>query len=66
MPRYVSSECKLSYILLGVATFPYTHTAAHVAEAKDTLIGEWGITGKVTCMVTDGAANMVACVEKGH
>ncbi|KAK7916321.1 hypothetical protein WMY93_012082 [Mugilogobius chulae] len=25
---------------------------------------EWGITNKVTCMVTDGAPNMIACVRE--
>ncbi|MGL5596557.1 MAG: hypothetical protein ACRDDA_00215, partial [Aeromonas sp.] len=61
--HYVTSEWKLSSILLGVAKFPKTHTAAHIAEAKATLMREWSISGKVSCMVTDGAANMVACVE---
>lgn len=57
----VTAEWKLSSILLGVAKFPKTHTTVHIAEANATLMGEWGISGKVSCMVTDGAANMVTC-----
>lgn len=47
-------------MVLVVCKFPKTHTAAHLAEATDVLMGEWGIKGKVTGLVTDCAANMIA------
>lgn len=43
---------------------PITHTAQNIACVKASLMEEWGITNKkVTCMVTDGAPNMVACMR---
>ncbi|KAK0139038.1 Zinc finger BED domain-containing protein 1 [Merluccius polli] len=44
--------------------FPQSHTAENIARVKASLMEEWGITNKVTCMVTDGAPNMVACVRE--
>lgn len=35
----------------------------NIAAVKNAFMEEWGIRSKVECMVTDGAANMVACVN---
>ena len=43
--------------------FPESHTAVNLAAAKHATMEEWGIRSKVACMVTDGAANIVACVN---
>lgn len=33
----------------------------NLASVKTKLMEEWGITNKITCLVTDGATNMIAC-----
>ncbi|XP_032428200.1 zinc finger BED domain-containing protein 1-like [Xiphophorus hellerii] len=62
--HFVEENEKLSSVLLGVQAFPQSHTAENIACVKASLMEEWGISGKVTCMVTDGAPNMVACVRE--
>ncbi|XP_032428162.1 zinc finger BED domain-containing protein 1-like [Xiphophorus hellerii] len=62
--HFVEENGKLSSVLLGVQAFPQSHTAENIACVKASLMEEWGISGKVTCMVTDGAPNMVACVRE--
>ncbi|CAJ1052271.1 zinc finger BED domain-containing protein 1 [Xyrichtys novacula] len=59
--HFVDERTRLSSVLLGVQVFPQSHTAENIARVKASLMEEWGITNKVTCMVTDGAPNMVAC-----
>ncbi|XP_034397254.1 zinc finger BED domain-containing protein 1-like [Cyclopterus lumpus] len=62
--HFVGENTKLSSVLLGVQAFPQSHTTENIARVKASLMEEWGITNKVTCMVTDGAPNMVACVRE--
>ncbi|KAK9521488.1 hypothetical protein VZT92_021289 [Zoarces viviparus] len=62
--HFVGEKTTLSSVLLGVQAFPQSHTAVHIARVKASLMEEWGIVNKVTCMVTDGAPNMVACVRE--
>ncbi|XP_016320206.1 zinc finger BED domain-containing protein 4-like isoform X1 [Sinocyclocheilus anshuiensis] len=59
--HFVDSNTCLNSVLLGVLKFPQAHTAENVAHLKASLMEEWGITNNVTCLVTDGAANMIAC-----
>ncbi|XP_028428641.1 zinc finger BED domain-containing protein 4-like [Perca flavescens] len=59
--HYINADDKLSTILLSVGKFPERHTAANIAATKTSVMEEWGIQGKVRCLVTDGAANMLAC-----
>ncbi|XP_054635140.1 zinc finger BED domain-containing protein 4-like isoform X1 [Dunckerocampus dactyliophorus] len=64
--HFITEEVQLSTVVLGVQKFPQTHTAAHLAEAKDVLMEEWGIKWKVTGLVTDCAPNMIACANLLH
>ena len=50
--------------MLGVLHFPAVHTAANLAKVKSALMSQWGLTNKITCLVTDGAANMGACARE--
>nr|XP_033962438.1 zinc finger BED domain-containing protein 4-like [Pseudochaenichthys georgianus] len=59
--HFVDDNTRLNSVLLGVQQFPHTHTAENLARVKASLMEEWGITDKVTCLVTDGAANMISC-----
>ena len=68
MDAYLALTCQaidasttLGSTVLGVVYFPDNHTAVNLATVKTSLMEEWGIGAKVTCLVTDGAANMLAC-----
>lgn len=61
--HYVDDSAKLATVLLGVLPFPVTHTALHITAAMRSLMEEWGTEGKVTSIVTDAGANMVASVR---
>ncbi|KAL0165720.1 hypothetical protein M9458_037564 [Cirrhinus mrigala] len=62
--HFITEEIQLSTILLGVKKkIPRFHIAAQIAEAKDTLMAEWGIRDKVRSLITDAAQNMVACAN---
>lgn len=55
--HFIDSKEKLM-VLLGVGKFP-----ASLAAVKTSLIEEWGIQSKFRCLVTDAAANMMACAN---
>lgn len=59
--HFIGEDHVLNTVLLGVQHFPESHTAANLAAAKAALMEEWGIRHKTTCLVTDAAANMIAC-----
>ncbi|XP_077097966.1 E3 SUMO-protein ligase ZBED1-like [Siphateles boraxobius] len=61
--HYVDDSVKLATVLLGVLPFPELHTAVNISAAMRSLMEEWGIEGKVTSIVTDAGANMVASVR---
>ncbi|KAJ4932479.1 hypothetical protein JOQ06_010900 [Pogonophryne albipinna] len=61
--HYVDDSAKLATVLLGVLPFPEAHTAVNITAAMRSLMEEWGTEGKVTSIVTDAGANMVASVR---
>lgn len=62
--HFVDASTSLNSVVLGVQHFRQSHTAINLASAKKELMSQWGISEKVTCMVTDGAANMAACARE--
>lgn len=75
MDSYLAVTCHFVYedhlasSVLGVKHMKEAHTADNLAAAHTALMEEWGIKEKVKCIVTDGAANMIACMkkrDKGH
>ena len=62
--HFINDTHTLSTVLLGVQKFPQAHIAANLAAAKASIMEEWGITSKVTCVVTDATANMIACTRE--
>ncbi|XP_030584252.1 zinc finger BED domain-containing protein 1-like [Archocentrus centrarchus] len=58
--HFVGADEQLSTTLLGVHPFPRSHTAENIAAVVQELMVEWGIGGKVRCLVTDAAQNMTA------
>ena len=61
--HYISEEDTLNTTVLGVEHFPLNHTADNLAHAMTQIIQEWGIKHKVSCLVTDAAANRKACAR---
>lgn len=57
--HFITEEVQLSTVKKSLQS----HTAAHIANTKDTLMAEWGIRDKVRSLVTDAAPNMVACAK---
>lgn len=62
--HFIDESTSLQSVVLGVLHFPEAHTAESLAKVKAALMSEWGITQKVTCLVTDGAANMGVCAKE--
>ena len=58
--HYINENMQLCTSVLGVQHFPQRHTADNLARVKRGMMDEWAITNKVTCIVTDAAANMIA------
>lgn len=48
----------MATVLLGVRHFPEAYTAQNISVITASLMAEWGIRDKVTCIVTDAAPNM--------
>nr|XP_055070155.1 E3 SUMO-protein ligase ZBED1-like [Misgurnus anguillicaudatus] len=61
--HFINEEDKLCTTLLDVQHFPKCHTAENLATGHMKIMEEWGIKDKVKCLVTDAAANMIACVR---
>uniref|UniRef100_A0A3P9JS10 Zinc finger protein 37 n=1 Tax=Oryzias latipes TaxID=8090 RepID=A0A3P9JS10_ORYLA len=61
--HYVLENSKLATVLLGVLPFPQNHGPADVADAQRTLMAEWGLEGKVKCLVSDTTPTMVAVAD---
>ncbi|CAM4569352.1 unnamed protein product [Leuciscus chuanchicus] len=53
--HYIDDSYKLNTVLLDVEKFPNRHTAENMALVKT--------NDKVKCLVTDAAANMIACAR---
>ena len=62
--HFIDETTSMHCVVLGVLHFPAAHTAANFATVKSALITQWGLTNKITCLVTDGAANMGACTRE--
>lgn len=48
--HYIDATTCLKSTLLGVVQFPQAHTAENLANVKSSLMEEWGIRSKVTCL----------------
>jgi hypothetical protein len=53
-----SDSTKLKSFLLSCSRFKKTHTAENLSSALSSICREWGISNKVTAIVSDNAANI--------
>ena len=61
--HFISSDWKLSSIVLDTLPVDGAHTAENLAAELMSVASEWGITDKIVCLVTDNASNIVAAVR---
>lgn len=62
--HYLDDNTRLRSTLLSVVKFPQVHTVENVVCVKSSLVEEWGIQSKVTCLVIAGTSDMIACGKK--
>ena len=61
--HYISSEWKLQSYVLATSAFPERHTAAEIAHKLVDITDDYKITSKVSHVVHDQGANMVAAMK---
>lgn len=62
--HYINSGSILCSNLLGCAEFSERHTSINLATMLRSQCGEWGISSKLTAIVTDNASNIVAAANQ--
>ncbi|XP_045477878.1 E3 SUMO-protein ligase ZBED1-like [Harmonia axyridis] len=60
--HFIDKDTALKYFLLGCTEFHERHTAENVSNLFNETI-HWGIANKITEIITDNAANIVAAVH---
>ena len=61
--HYLDNDCNLKSSLLDCFVYEQKHTAANLAEELKRITREWGVESKISGVVTDNAANIVAAVR---
>lgn len=62
--HYITSEWVLKSSVLETARLTKDHTAENIATELTDICNKWDILDKVSCIVTDSGANIVAAVAK--
>lgn len=60
---YIDDDTKMSSILIGCQHFTARHTAVEMSSLLIEHVHKWGLVNKITMIVSDNAANMVAAVR---
>lgn len=66
--HYIADEgrfTKLSSDLLGCVSFKERHTSENICKKIKSIFLEWNLLHKITIVVSDNAANMIASVRLG-
>ena len=71
--RYISLTChyvdketfKLESVLLETKHMPGSHTGENLLRELNDLTGDWGLSGKDPCFVTDAASNIMSALNLG-
>ena len=61
--HYINREWNLNCNLLQCAEMPERHTADNISDRINVIMEYWEITNKVTAIVHDNAANMIAAMR---
>lgn len=61
--HYIDDDTKMSSILIGCQHFTARHTAVEMSSLLIEQVNKWGLVNKITMIVSDNAANMVAAVR---
>lgn len=56
-------ESKMTRVLLDCRVYGESHTAVNLSEEIKNVCNEWGVSQKISAIVTDNAANVVAAVK---
>ena len=62
--HYISHEWELHSRVLDTLNLDKDHTAANLAEELQKIAVEWGVDGKISCIITDNASNIVAAINQ--
>jgi hypothetical protein len=61
--HYIDDDTKMSSILIGCQHFTARHTAVEMSFLLKEQVNKWGLDNKITMIVSDNAANIVAAVR---
>lgn len=60
--HFINENFELKNVVLATKVLYKNHTAENIAKVMQEICIEWGIENKISCIVTDNAANMIkAC-----
>lgn len=60
-----TNSTKIASDLVGCVSFTERHTSDNICSKIKSLLSEWNLDNKITVVVSDHAANMVASVRRG-
>lgn len=64
--HWINPDWKLEKVLLGFVYVNERHTAENISKRVFLVLNEFGISGRILAVVTDGASNMrAACGRLG-
>ena len=61
--HFISSSWKLVAVVLTTSAFPECHTGEEISRKLDEIVKQFGIEGKVICVVHDQASNMILSMD---
>ena len=61
--HYFNQSWELKSCVLATCQVKMDHTAENIKTELKRITGEWNITDKISCIVTDSAANMIAAAR---
>ncbi|XP_044766203.1 E3 SUMO-protein ligase ZBED1-like [Coccinella septempunctata] len=64
--HFITKETQLKSVLLGCTDFHERHTAENLSNFLMTEATKWGISHKISGIITDNAANIVAAVHTNN
>lgn len=60
--HFITKEFQMIARVLNTVEVPESHTAINLASRLRQIVDDWQITGKISCIVTDNASNIIKAV----